>query len=284
MMTKMGWKMRSLAQELRSDDPLLQTAIANYGRMMILSEVSKPEPNMRKLVTQCEAVDWYRQTYEKIPDFAQLSISSTVEEQLPEQQQQQKREEDKQPPKLPKLITTIETDQNESQNDWGVSQRAAKTVDTSVLTEPCWVQTAALESERDDYSDDGNISPVSDVPSDGSSLPESELDDSDSTVSEESEFWDKMEYYWAIPETEMGADGRPYTKMAGPYPRKGRIKDNDLYEGPPTDTGWFGGGEWTTTNTWGHPMDIRPNGSVMDYPEWEQWITAEAFGEVKEVS
>ena len=72
-------KVLSRAQDEKSVE--LQGATATFARVKIILEAAKPEPCLRMIVSQCEALDWFREHQQKAIDVSSLSPRDVTTEQ-----------------------------------------------------------------------------------------------------------------------------------------------------------------------------------------------------------
>ena len=77
---RLGHRMKNLAYIQDEENPELHGAIAAYARVKAMAEAATPDPCLRKLVMQCEALDWYRDNMQQYVDLENLSLSDLVVE------------------------------------------------------------------------------------------------------------------------------------------------------------------------------------------------------------
>ena len=70
--------MKRLAYSQDEENPELHGAIAAYACLKTMAEAAKPDSCLRRLVTQCEALDWYRNNMQQYTNLENLGLSDLV--------------------------------------------------------------------------------------------------------------------------------------------------------------------------------------------------------------
>jgi len=80
-LSKLGRKMKGLSRKQDEKSSELQGAAAAFARVKIILESAKPEPCLRMIVSQCEALDWFREHQQEAIEFASLTSRDVTAEQ-----------------------------------------------------------------------------------------------------------------------------------------------------------------------------------------------------------